>query len=167
MAAVSLQADLHDRESLGLINAYNPGLSSAWMLQQAMSVRVGEKVERDHINRLLSANFGAMAAHGDSHMKPFLQDVLRWGAFAETVCEQMFRDPLFMPAMLWHVGPLALADWLRHFFMLGMYDVSHQLLRPVLPSLLSAQSDVRSQFRLRRLAEALEYGSGHDYDHHP
>ena len=33
------QANALDRGALGAVNAYNPGLSSAWMLQRAMSVR--------------------------------------------------------------------------------------------------------------------------------
>lgn len=68
-----MQADALDQASLASINAYNPGLSSAWMLQRAMSVRVGEALDRDQINRMLSANFSAMAARGDDFMRPFLQ----------------------------------------------------------------------------------------------
>lgn len=46
------------RSSLALINAYNPGLSGAWMLQRAMSVPAGkERYNRDFINTLLGANF--------------------------------------------------------------------------------------------------------------
>lgn len=70
---VLLQADALDRQSLARINAYNPGLSSAWMLQRAMSVRVNEDLDRDQINRMLAANFSAMAARGDAFMRPFLQ----------------------------------------------------------------------------------------------
>jgi lycopene cyclase CruP len=68
-----MQAEITDKETLGLINAYSPGLSSAWMLQRAMSVRVGEAVDRTLINRMLASNFSSMAASGDDVMKPFLQ----------------------------------------------------------------------------------------------
>ena len=71
--SVHLQADVTDKGTLSLINAYNPGLSSAWMLQRAMSVRVGEDVDRDLINRMLASNFSSMAASGEDVMKPFLQ----------------------------------------------------------------------------------------------
>ena len=37
------QADALDSQALAAINAYNPGLSGAWMLQRAMSLRVGQK----------------------------------------------------------------------------------------------------------------------------
>jgi hypothetical protein len=162
-----VQDDIADKETLGLINAYNPGLSSAWMLQKAMSVRVGEKVDRNLINKMLCLNFASMAQKGDSHMKPFLQDVMRWGPFASTVFGQMQRDPLFLPVMFRHVGFVAIVDWFRHFVALGMYDIAHQLIKPRLSQLLKEQRDVKARFRLKRWAEALEYGSGHDYDHHP
>jgi hypothetical protein len=62
-----------DAASLGLIHAYNPGLSSAWMLQRAMSVRRGESPPPNMINRMLSGNFQAMEGLGDPVLKPFLQ----------------------------------------------------------------------------------------------
>lgn len=62
-----------DRASLGRINAYNPGLSGAWMLQRAMSVRPGHPPAADFINRLLGQNFAAMQRMGDPVLKPFLQ----------------------------------------------------------------------------------------------
>lgn len=62
-----------DKSSLGAVNAYNPGLSGAWMLQRAMSVRPGEDLRPDFINRLLSQNFEAMQSSGDPVLKPFLQ----------------------------------------------------------------------------------------------
>ena len=40
---MSTQADAIDSQALAAINAYNPGLSGAWMLQRAMSLRVGQK----------------------------------------------------------------------------------------------------------------------------
>ena len=46
-----MQADALDKESLALVNAYNPGLSGAWMLQRAMSVRPGENPNPDFINQ--------------------------------------------------------------------------------------------------------------------
>ena len=34
------------------MNAYNPGLSGAWMLQRAMSVRPGERPDPNFINQV-------------------------------------------------------------------------------------------------------------------
>jgi hypothetical protein len=54
----ALQTGMVDQRSLALINAYNPGLSGAWMLQRAMSIRAdASSYRRDFINRLLAANF--------------------------------------------------------------------------------------------------------------
>jgi lycopene cyclase CruP len=92
-----------------------------------------------------------------------LQDVIRFKPFAQTVLGQMQRDPLFLPAMLGHVGPVALLDWLKHFVVLGMYDVGFQLLRPALPKLLEAQGNAKAKFKLKRCFEALEFGSGYDH----
>ena len=47
-----MQADALDKQSLALVNAYNPGLSGAWMLQRAMSVRPGEKPNPNFINQV-------------------------------------------------------------------------------------------------------------------
>lgn len=68
-----LQGDFLDRQSLACINAYNPGLSGAWMLQRAMSVRPGKQPDSQFINHLLSANFQEMEKLGNSVLKPFLQ----------------------------------------------------------------------------------------------
>lgn len=67
------QVDALDMDSLGCINAYNPGLSGAWMLQRAMSVRPGHAPAPNFINRLLGQNFAAMERMGDPVLKPFLQ----------------------------------------------------------------------------------------------
>ena len=54
----ALETGMVDARSLALINAYNPGLSGAWMLQRAMSIRSDARSYRaDFINRLLAANF--------------------------------------------------------------------------------------------------------------
>ena len=47
-----MQADTLDKRSLAPVNAYNPGLSGAWMLQRAMSVRPGEEPNPDFINQV-------------------------------------------------------------------------------------------------------------------
>eukprot|EP00955_Chlamydomonas_euryale_P054830 355955-Chlamydomonas_euryale.AAC.4 len=50
----ALDAEALDKESLGAIHAYNPGLSAAWMLQRAMSARPGQLPDKQLINRMLS-----------------------------------------------------------------------------------------------------------------
>lgn len=69
----ALGSDALDRGSLREVNSYNPGLSGAWMLQRAMSVRPGEAPDPEFINTLLAKNFAAMQRFGDPVLKPFLQ----------------------------------------------------------------------------------------------
>ncbi len=61
-----VQADALDKQSLALVNAYNPGLSGAWMLQRAMSVRPGEKPNPNFINqvRMTHPSYGDSTAAG-------------------------------------------------------------------------------------------------------
>lgn len=68
-----VQNDRLDRASLGAVNPYNPGLSGAWMLQRAMSVRPGRQPQPDFINTLLAGNFRTMERLGEPVLKPFLQ----------------------------------------------------------------------------------------------
>ncbi len=68
-----MQVDALDKQSLARVNAYNPGLSGAWMLQRAMSVRPGETPDPQFINTLLAKNFAVMQRFGDPVLKPFLQ----------------------------------------------------------------------------------------------
>jgi hypothetical protein len=77
------------------------------------------------VNRLLRTNFDIMVDLGDSVLRPFLQDVVQFRGLALTLLEATWRDPLFVPQIFKHVGPVALVDWLGHFFMLGLYTVLH------------------------------------------
>lgn len=56
----ALDGDLLDKESLGMVNAYQPSLTSTWMFQKSMSVGVGEKVNPNLIVDLLANNFKSM-----------------------------------------------------------------------------------------------------------
>lgn len=71
--ACGAQTDALDQEALAAINAYSPGLSSAWMLQRAMSVRPGSSPSPNFVNRLLGANFAAMQRDSEATLKTFLQ----------------------------------------------------------------------------------------------
>lgn len=63
------------REELAMINAYNPSLSSAWMLQRAMTAARSRDAAAPPtlINQMLGGNFAAMERLGDAVMRPFLQ----------------------------------------------------------------------------------------------
>lgn len=77
---------------------------------------------------------------------------------------QMMRDPASVPALMRHVGPAALAEWLGHMGALGAYTSLHALLGPSLHALAgSGAVDKPTRYRVARLLDALEYGSGADY----
>lgn len=158
----ALQADALDRSSLASINAYSPGLSGAWMLQRAMSVRPGRPPKPEFINSLLGSNFASMERNGDATLKPFLQDVVQFVPLSKTLFGQVSADPSMIPQILKHVGPVPLLDWTRHYIALGLYSVLNRLAAPLLRSV-ALQLPARQQFAVRRTAEAWEYGSGGDY----
>jgi lycopene cyclase CruP len=157
---VVVQAEAVTQQDLALINAYNPGISSAWMMQRAMSVRVGEQVAPNVINRMLSANFTAMHAKGKHVMRPFLQDVMQFGPFLSTVIGQMARDPLFIPELIRHVGWGAMLDWLGNFVQLGLHRVRYALSRRKVDD---GASLSKRAYRRRRQVDAVRYGSGADF----
>ena len=56
-----------------------------------------------------------------------VQDVPQFGPLALTMGGQMVNDPLFVPEILKHVGPVAFVDWFVHFVGLGGYTVLNLL----------------------------------------
>ena len=160
------KVDAISARELGAVNAYNPGLSSAWMLQRAMTAARSPSSSAPPrlINAMLGANFGAMAALGDGAMRPFLQDVIRFAPLMATMGAQVLRDPLLVPSLLVHVGPGPLADWVRHTAALGAYELLHRAAAPLLRRTVEGSLAPRERWRLRRLFEAWEYGCGADYE---
>ncbi len=156
------QADCLDASSLSAINAYNPGLSSAWMFQKAMSLRPGQSTNPDFINRLLADNFTTMNNLGNSVMRPFLQDVVQFGSLARTMGSMMVTRPLSVPEILMHVGPGPVADWVVHFVALGVYAALDTAAAPPLRALAGRLSP-KQRYALHRVLDAWRYGAGHDY----
>jgi flavin-dependent dehydrogenase len=167
----ALDADLLDKGSLSLLNSYNPALSSAWMLQRAMSVRPsGPLPKPDLINKMLAGNFKAMSSLGDAAMRPFLQDVLQFNGLVSTMANQMINDPLSIPPLLIHVGPGPLMDWLGHVAALGTFTQLHFLICRLLGPRGSDQEirlmkglNPKQRYQLNRYRDALEFGSGMDF----
>jgi hypothetical protein len=56
-----------------------------------------------------------------------VQDVPQFGPLALTMGGQMVNDPLFVPEILKHVGPVAFVDWFVHFVGLGAYTALNLL----------------------------------------
>lgn len=159
----ALEVDALDRGSLGWINAYNPGLSGAWMLQRAMSVdaAAGPGYDRTFINRLLAENFQAMEKLGEPVLKPFLQDVIQLGPLVRSLAKQMATNPGMVPQILGRVGLPAMLDWLRHLAGLTLFTFLHwdvQKYKPLIERL-----PPRPRFLMRRAMEQWEYGAGKDY----
>ncbi|KAL6762577.1 hypothetical protein V8C86DRAFT_3023359 [Haematococcus lacustris] len=171
LAAVdeALQVDALDAPSLSLINAYNPGLSSSWMMQRAMSCRPPALPPPDLINKMLGGNFAAQQELGEAVMKPFLQDVIQFWPLGRTLALQMVRDPAIIPRLLTHVGPGALLDWLRHVSALGIYTGLYALAGPLregsLERALRRVLAPKQMYVLRRGLDTIEYGAGLDYRH--
>lgn len=93
-----------------------------------------------------------------------LQDVIQCGPFAQTVLGQMRSDPLMVPALLKHVGPGALVDWVKHFSALFAYDLAWRAVQPWVPRLLKAkEGDPKGLFKAQQQLQALRFGSGNDY----
>ena len=96
---------------------------------------------------------------------PPLQDVLQFGPLVQTMVGQMARDPGFVPQLVAHIGVGPLAEWLGHVAARGTYTGLHAAAAPALSARVLPQLTAREAFKLRRLMEAWQYGSGMDYKH--
>lgn len=153
-----------DRDSLSLINPYLPNLSATWLFQRTMSLRQGQAKKADFINRVMGGNFKNMQRLGPAVMMPFLQDVVQFGGLGSILASQIAGDPLFVPQILGQLEPALLLDWLGHFGAMGGYELAHNLLGPLVRSAAAKlPPSSPERFRLHRLAEAWEFGSGLDY----
>ena len=159
----ALESDCLNKEDLGTINAYTPNLSAAWMFQKAMSVRMGQQVNPQFVNRLLATNFQVMSEMGETTMRPFLQDVVKFDGLVGSLARSFVADPFFMPEIVAHVGVLTLADWVGHVAMMGLYTALDAAVSPVLEPVIEGMSNPRQQFLWRRRLEAWKFGSGRDY----
>ncbi|CAN0183211.1 unnamed protein product [Pylaiella littoralis] len=158
----ALEGDLLDKKSLGLVNAYQPSLTSTWMFQKSMSVGVGERVNPNLIVDLLSNNFKSMDKLGNPVLKPFLQDVVQFSPLLRVLFGVTTDAPLSIPPLVLHVGVLPLVDWIGHFLRMGVYSALHRVVGPTLRKRLSTMSK-EDRYRTSRLLDAWEYGSGSDY----
>ncbi|KAH9744892.1 Lycopene beta/epsilon cyclase protein [Citrus sinensis] len=139
----AVRGDFVDSYSLSLLNPYMPNLSASWLFQRAMSAKQQSDVSPDFINELLYVNFQCMQKLSDPVLRPFLQDVIKFGPLAKT---------------LGLVGIPVLVDWSGHFFMLGYYTLLSTFADPVIRSLLNAFPP-RMKYEWNRYLEAWKYGS--------
>ena len=160
----ALDHNLLNKKDLGEINAYTPNLSAAWMFQKAMSVRMGQRVDPDFVNRLLAGNFEVMDKMGNRTIKPFLQDVIRFDGLIGSLARSFVKDPTFMPAIVAHVGVPTLAVWVGHVAVMGLYEFLDSFVSPVMEPIVDSMDDPRSKFQWRRRMESWKFGSGNDYE---
>ncbi|KAJ7964815.1 Lycopene beta/epsilon cyclase [Quillaja saponaria] len=154
--------DFLDSYNLSLINPYMPNLSASWLFQRAMSARKQSNVPPDFINDLLYVNFNSMQRLGDPVLRPFLQDVVKFGPLAKTLGLVMLTKPQIIPSIFEQVGVPVLLDWSRHFVMLGFYTFLSTVADPaVRPFLNTFPSEMN--FKWKRRLEAWKYGAGLDY----
>jgi lycopene cyclase CruP len=157
----ALQQDCLTAEDLAWVQPYQPNLSVTWLFQESMRVRMGEAVEPDQINQILGTIFGDMVALGESTLKPFLQDVVKFMPLARTLLRTTIQHPGLVARIVPQVGVGAISRWLPHYGALAGYTALLPLAEQ-LGELANRLPDAQ-QYRYHRWVEALRYGSGSDY----
>jgi lycopene cyclase CruP len=146
------------------LQPYQPNLSVTWLFQKSMSVRVGQQVEPDRINNLLSTTFTAMQKLGDPVLRPFLQDIVQFPALSQTMLAMAVVDPILVAKIVQQVGLVTLIDWARHFANLGGYSLLNQLGQNQLEKWIPGQnSSLQQQYQWVCRRNAWRFGSGGDY----
>lgn len=93
-----------------------------------------------------------------------LQDVVQFGSLGSILLRQVTTDPLFVPVILSQLEPAVLLDWLRHFAAMGGQQALHTAVGPSLRSYARQLPEgSKTRFKILRLAEQWEFGSGMDY----
>lgn len=157
----ALESDVLNRNDLALLQPYQPNLAVTWLFQRAMSVKVGQAIDPDQINTLLSNVFQEMEHLGDRVLKPFLQDVVQFSALLQTLARVSIIHPGLGIKIIPQVGLLTLLEWLIHFINLGIYSGLYSLGRSIEPWLRTLPAP--QQYYYQRLLDAWQYGSGNDY----
>lgn len=160
----ALEADCISKEELSLASPYLPNLSAVWLFQHAMSVRArGKMPPSNFINKLLATNFKVMERLGDSVLRPFNQDVVQFVPLTLTLGGMMVTEPFFIPVLLSQLGVKPIAQWFVHYLALALYTVLYIFISPGLYLVCKRSGSAKLRYRLGRVLDALQYGSGLDY----
>ncbi|HEY9767045.1 MAG TPA: FAD-binding oxidoreductase [Coleofasciculaceae cyanobacterium] len=154
----ALIVDRLSNKDLVLLQPYQPNISVTWLFQQTMSVKVGQQVNPEQINNLMSGVFAVMERLGDDVLKPFLQDVIQFAPLAKTLPSV---NPKLVLPLLPQIGINPLVNWSFHYFNLALYSGLYsaaKLAQPVVKNLSPSQ-----QYYYHRWLDAWKYGSGNDY----
>ncbi|WP_293142916.1 MULTISPECIES: FAD-binding oxidoreductase [unclassified Microcoleus] len=157
----ALTSESLDKNSLALLQPYQPNLSVTWLFQRSMSAAMNQKIDPNQINQLLAAVFGIMEELGEPVLKPFLQDIVLFPALSQTLFKTAISHPGLVMKIVPQVGIANLLDWMVHYVNLGIYTGLQPLGKAVEPQVknLGAQQ----QYYFHRLVEAWKYGAGGDY----
>ncbi|MEN9207367.1 MAG: hypothetical protein Q6L50_05995 [Gloeomargarita sp. GMQP_bins_120] len=148
----ALAWDALDRQSLSLLQPYQPNLSVTWLFQQVMRVPVDRDIPPNEVNEILGAALAAMAAAGDGVMQPFLQDVVQWEGLNQMLWGMVRQNPGLVLRVMGRLGLDSLLAWAGHYGMLALYTFLAQRSLPNKPS---------NYWQARR-QEQYRYGSGLD-----
>ncbi|HEY9849473.1 MAG TPA: FAD-binding oxidoreductase [Leptolyngbyaceae cyanobacterium] len=159
----ALQSEQLSRNSLAMLQPYQPNIAVTWLFQKAMSVGVNDKVNPAQINQLLSAVFLEMEQLGESVLKPFLQDVVQFPALSQTLLKTQISHPRLVMKIIPQVGLGILLAWIFHYLNLAAYSGLYQLGKIVQPGLKNLP--LGAQYHSQRWIDAWKYGSGGDYFH--
>ena len=165
----ALEEDLLEKRDLAAINPYLPNLSVAWLFQRSMSLKIGQQkmhgrrsgwIPADHINRLMRCNFAVMSFFGRGVILPFIQDKFKAAALGVVMMGMMFKDPITITRVLFQLGPKMIIMWMFHFICLVAYTLLHIILSP-----LRSIAKAKGSYKLQRMLDAFEWGSGMDHNH--
>ncbi|KAH8064687.1 hypothetical protein JL722_1566 [Aureococcus anophagefferens] len=163
--AEAVDAGALAKGDLAAVNGYAPNIAATWMFQRSFVHPVGSNRPAAFVNRLMRQNYENMEALGDDVLRPFNQDVVQPRALLRVLALATAREPLNIPALLFYIGPKELAEWLGHFGAMLVYDLLHHALGAPVRAWADRLPDARNAYRLRRLADAWEYGAGMDCGH--
>ncbi|MDB9524198.1 FAD-binding oxidoreductase [Dolichospermum circinale CS-1225] len=159
--AEALKTDQLSAKSLAILQPYQPSLSVTWLFQKAMSVGVNQQINPNQINQLLAAVFAQMQKLGTPVLKPFLQDIVQFGALTKTLLKTGLSHPLLVAKIIPQVGLLSLLDWMLHYVNLIVYTRLFTL-SPMLEILVNNLPQEK-QYYWHRLIDKWRFGSGSDY----
>jgi lycopene cyclase CruP len=154
-----LTQDFLAAADLRSLQPYQPNLSVTWLFQKSMSVGVGQQVEANRINQLLSTTFTVMEKLGDPVLRPFLQDIVQFPALSQTMLAMAVADPILVAKIVHQVGLETLIDWAGHFANLGGYSLLNRLGQWI-PG---QNRSLQQQYRWACRRNAWRFGSGGDY----
>ncbi|MEG4958703.1 MULTISPECIES: FAD-binding oxidoreductase [unclassified Microcoleus] len=157
----ALTSDSLSKNSLALLQPYQPNLSVTWLFQRSMSAAMNQKIDPNQINQLLATVFQVMEELGEPVLKPFLQDIVLFPALSQTLFKTAISHPGLVMKIIPQVGIANLLDWMVHYVNLGIYTGLQPLGKAVEPQVKNLAPE--QQYYFHRLVEGWQYGAGGDY----